>query len=505
MKKQLKLLGIAGLLLLVTSACQREEGLITESTLDEGIYERVNLSEAKELFYQVEKGKLEKRKVNKNGYFLALTPNWGSFEQNKDLTDKNYSKVETTLFESNVKGEILFVKENDSIKQFLFMTRIDSVSAKGEIYNARLYFFETTGELVDAYKMENQIITKRWGVTQQKGLTARGVSECGRIHKKIVSEIDDWEIGCNRGGGGNNPWGPNPFTFDGVNELYEVTVTAERWNPFGDKDLLFINQIYTRATQNHHQADAFENNRNLSGVGGTIIRGYIAKRKLDSKDHIIDELKNPCAKDLLKQLPNLKNDIAKLLKETFGGDSKYDITFTEDEKLRGTNIDGQADAPNATKISEDEIIFRGNIYLNPDILENATQEYILVTMYHEVVHAFLNYEQTRLRGELLPNEKYDNSEFERKYPGVKEIEVEYGNKNKVKKYQLLQEQGHNRFAPFIEKLAQSIISFNPKIPLKTARAMAKMGIVDEKSMSNEEKQLSGYQRKGTDPKGTKCN
>ncbi|MFJ1322548.1 hypothetical protein ACILDT_06000 [Capnocytophaga canis] len=56
MKKQLKLLGIAGLLLLVTSACQREEGLITESTLDEGIYERVNLSEAKELFYQVEKG-----------------------------------------------------------------------------------------------------------------------------------------------------------------------------------------------------------------------------------------------------------------------------------------------------------------------------------------------------------------------------------------------------------------------------------------------------------------
>ena len=126
-------------------------------------------------------------------------------------------------------------------------------------------------------------------------------------------------------------------------------------------------------------------------------------------------------------------------------------------------------------------------------------------MYHEVIHAFLNYEETRLRGKILPNGEFDNSEFEHKYPDVKIVELEYGNKNKVKKYQLLQEQGHNRFAPFIEKLAQSIISFNPKIPLKTARAMAKMGIVDEKSMSNEEKLLNQGQRNGTDTKGTKCN
>ncbi|WP_392448257.1 SprT-like domain-containing protein [Capnocytophaga canis] len=350
----------------------------------------MNLSEAKELFNQVEKGKLEKRKVNKNGYFLALTPNWGSFEQNKDLTDKNYSKVETTLFESNVKGEILFVKENDSIKQFLFMTRIDSVSAKGEIYNARLYFFETTGELVDAYKMENQIITKRWGVTQQKGLTARGVSECGRIHKKIVSEIDDWEIGCNRGGGGNNPWGPNPFTFDGVNELYEVTVTAERWDPFGDKDLLFINQIYTRATQNHHQADAFENNRNLSGVGGTIIRGYIAKRKLDSKDHIIDELKNPCAKRILNQMrldtgrinianlmtPEIKrqHNFSQMIIDLFEKSSQTHLTFTN-----GTTKNGANGSTSGTTIT-----------LNNNYLQTATQLAIARTIIHEMVHAYLN-------------------------------------------------------------------------------------------------------------------
>ncbi|WP_172916708.1 hypothetical protein [Capnocytophaga canis] len=252
----------------------------------------------------------------------------------------------------------------------------------------------------------------------------------------------------------------------------------------------------------------------LGGGGGTpsapAVVVNIKRERADGgateiEDEIIDNLTNPCAKDLLKQLPNLKNDIAKLLKETFGGDSKYDITFTEDENLRKKGIDGQANASNATKISEDEIIFRSNIYLNPDILENATQEYILVTMYHEVIHAFLNYEETRLRGKILPNGKFDNSEFEHKYPDVKIVELEYGNKNKVKKYQLLQEQGHNRFAPFIEKLAQSIISFNPKIPLKTARAMAKMGIVDEKSMSNEEKLLNQGQRNGTDTKGTKCN
>ncbi|WP_172915082.1 hypothetical protein [Capnocytophaga canis] len=58
MKKQLKLLGIVGLLLLVVNSCQHEEELITETTLDGEDYETVSFGEAKELFYQVEKGKL---------------------------------------------------------------------------------------------------------------------------------------------------------------------------------------------------------------------------------------------------------------------------------------------------------------------------------------------------------------------------------------------------------------------------------------------------------------
>lgn len=496
MKRKIQSLVIVGLLLVIAIACQHDNDLDTQIASKTEIHEKVSINEAKALFEEEEAIKVKQKLANKNGYFLKINPDWNSFQQDRDFGNGNYSKVTTTLFGTDIKGEILFIKQNDSIKQFLFMTRTDSINTQGEVLDAQLYFFETNGKLVEAYKIENQRITKRLKIHKQRSLTARrGGEGCGFLQKV---DVLGWDVGCtsgnndNWGSGKKNTWGPNPFTFDGVNELYGVTV--EHWHS---------NNNYTFSHQmNFRNFRLMGNNAgsSFSEAGAHIIRTNPPKPR-----EIIDNLTNPCAKDLLKQLPNLKNDIAKLLKETFGGDSKYDITFTEDENLRKKGIDGQANASNATKISEDEIIFRSNIYLNPDILENATQEYILVTMYHEVIHAFLNYEETRLRGKILPNGKFDNSEFEHKYPDVKIVELEYGNKNKVKKYQLLQEQGHNRFAPFIEKLAQSIISFNPKIPLKTARAMAKMGIVDEKSMSNEEKLLNQGQRNGTDTKGTKCN
>lgn len=117
------------------------------------------------------------------------------------------------------------------------------------------------------------------------------------------------------------------------------------------------------------------------------------------------------------------------------------------------------------------------------MLENATQEYILLTMYHESIHSFLRAENIRL----------GDTNFKEKYPDVNEYDFPYKNGTKVKKYQLLSD--HAKFHSFVENLAQAARSFNPNFPLDRARALAKMGIVTGDSMTNDEKLLNDYERR----------
>lgn len=484
MKRKIQSLVIVGLLLVIAIACQREERETLES-------KGISLEQAKAFF---EKQETEKEN---NGIDFKITPKWDTFKEEEQEEGKSFAFAQVTINNQNErKAEILFTKTGNNL---------ESIIIAEHYVNDNLLFLisDLEGKIISINYPQKEKTTTPEGRVLNINMCIKGKGPCFNCYGCNIYLVPVPGIPGALRYPHADPIGVCDNCRKKIVQLSDVTVShnmpfSPRIDPWNDPRIppkRDFNEINKRFEDQHN----IINNYN----------GYFGSRGKSNPSpkprEIIDNLTNPCAKDLLKQLPNLKNDIAKLLKETFGGDSKYDITFTEDENLRKKGIDGQANASNATKISEDEIIFRSNIYLNPDILENATQEYILVTMYHEVIHAFLNYEETRLRGKILPNGKFDNSEFEHKYPDVKIVELEYGNKNKVKKYQLLQEQGHNRFAPFIEKLAQSIISFNPKIPLKTARAMAKMGIVDEKSMSNEEKLLNQGQRNGTDTKGTKCN
>ncbi|MFK8298525.1 hypothetical protein ACI76O_09085 [Capnocytophaga cynodegmi] len=484
MKRKIQSLVIVGLLLVIAIACQREERETLES-------KGISLEQAKAFF---EKQETEKEN---NGIDFKITPKWDTFKEEEQEEGKSFAFAQVTINNQNErKAEILFTKTGNNL---------ESIIIAEHYVNDNLLFLisDLEGKIISINYPQKEKTTTPEGRVLNINMCIKGKGPCFNCYGCNIYLVPVPGIPGALRYPHADPIGVCDNCRKKIVQLSDVTVShnmpfSPRIDPWNDPRIppkRDFNEINKR----------FEDQRNTINNYNRYFGSRGKSNPSPKPREIIDNLTNPCAKDLLKQLPNLKNDIAKLLKETFGGDSKYDITFTEDENLRKKGIDGQANASNATKISEDEIIFRSNIYLNPDILENATQEYILVTMYHEVIHAFLNYEETRLRGKILPNGKFDNSEFEHKYPDVKIVELEYGNKNKVKKYQLLQEQGHNRFAPFIEKLAQSIISFNPKIPLKTARAMAKMGIVDEKSMSNEEKLLNQGQRNGTDTKGTKCN
>jgi len=176
---------------------------------------------------------------------------------------------------------------------------------------------------------------------------------------------------------------------------------------------------------------------------------------------------------LLTQLPNLKNNIASLIKSQFVGNDDFNITFRA--KQLDSKIDGLYN-PNSNNM------YNSTITLNKDILLNSSKEYILVTMYHEAVHSFLNLEEKR----LTP------TQFAIKYPNLSRID-----NNQVPRYYF----NHNGFASFINKLADAIVSFNPNIPYSDAVILSKTGIVT--NMTNAELLINQSYRNGT--KGQKCN
>ncbi len=208
-------------------------------------------------------------------------------------------------------------------------------------------------------------------------------------------------------------------------------------------------------------------------------------------DDELDEF--PCAQALVAQLTTLDNGLAKLLDEIFGESKNFNVNF-ESSNLLDDNVDGIETGQGLSSDHWGSPTYESTIQLNTFILENATKEYILVTMYHEAIHSYLRAKQNQL-GTVA---------FNTKYPEITEYEYTYGNGKRTRKYEI--DQNHTRFAIYVDALSDAIRSFNPNMPFASARAMAKMGIVAGPSLSNAEKLLNGNERdvsKGNS-KGTKC-
>ncbi|MDO4782276.1 MAG: hypothetical protein Q4A09_03545 [Capnocytophaga felis] len=213
--------------------------------------------------------------------------------------------------------------------------------------------------------------------------------------------------------------------------------------------------------------------------------------------------KYPCAGELVKQLPSLNNDIAKLVQQTFqdrmGKKEQYDIAFFADETM-SENLDGLCEMKYKSKGGD---TLRFEITLNGKMLKTATKEYILGTMYHEVLHAYLDVERERL----------GKTKFENKYPNVyiHYMTGMYKGKAYSKTQFLLDnpiktDNHHFKFASFISKIADAIGSYNPKISREIAYAIARTGIVRHSEMFIWEQRLNQNEREGnSESQGTKCN
>ena len=520
--------GMLALVALALTYCQREDA--PEAPQQDPVpavdpQAVVSLDEAKSLFEASENQKRTANSVSRRKYpFIELETDWRYFEQMKDFEEMPYAKVPVRISKTELNGEVLFLKKDGKTKQYLFLTQIDSIMADRRIINADFYLLDTKGVFLSAYRMTDGVITHKI-VPKRKGSyriidnnEASATAEkpicrsCPFIIAPLPFSIDDEgddgdQKGRGEGGGGGKDYFMlEPVTVYGRfprksrNKSDFPHYTYYDYSPYGYGDFY---DDRDREDKRIALQELREKRRAIGGGGSSSNVGAgMAKeeeekeeKKQDKReDTIKDSLTNPCAKALLAQAPNLHNDIARLMRNTFGTSDKFNITvhnksFATDTLHKG---DVAYTVPKGS-ISGNVHTLDCDIYLNDDIITRASQEYILATIYHEVIHSYLIYELQTL-GAVA---------FNQKYPSVYMKEFPIGNRNKTKMYTLIRVEQHDKFSNFIESLAQSIMSFpNTKISLETARAMAKAGVVEETSLSEKEKDLDKQQKLGKS--GTTC-
>ncbi|WP_275141004.1 hypothetical protein [Elizabethkingia meningoseptica] len=227
------------------------------------------------------------------------------------------------------------------------------------------------------------------------------------------------------------------------------------------------------------------------GDGGDYNPNPEAVDKID-----VEDLKDyPCAYAIAQELPNLKNDLGTVLNKIFKNSDKYNIKFkTFTPTPKNEKDDGFI---KSVPIREGDK-FNSTIFLNEDVLRNATKEYILVTMYHEVVHAYLNYQLHTMGQE----------KFSLQYPGLTVYKTEtyydsVGKEFRVNSFVYID--GHAEAGYYLDTLEQIIREYNPSISIETAKALAKAGIVtltiNEKKINDRER---GIDKTLGQQEGMKC-
>jgi len=207
------------------------------------------------------------------------------------------------------------------------------------------------------------------------------------------------------------------------------------------------------------------------GYGATHGGGYAGGGS--QPNDISSELKDyPCAKALVDQLKSLNSDIGKLIKNTFNSNDLISIKYTPDPKLIGTKVDG--------KLLGSAVVGNTASYtigINPDVLSNSTKEYILVTLYHEALHAYFA-EKLRVLG---------LAEFNRQFTGV---QVNGGRMLGVPNDDHIP-MGYTKF---VTGLRDAIKAFNPGFNTDRATALAECGIIQltaaEANINNQERDVN---------------
>ncbi|EQB93369.1 hypothetical protein C874_01205 [Elizabethkingia anophelis 502] len=197
---------------------------------------------------------------------------------------------------------------------------------------------------------------------------------------------------------------------------------------------------------------------------------------------IINKLEGyPCAQDLVNRVHNLNSSLSNIIKTTFKNNDNVNVTFTAQD-FTDPNLEGH--------FIEDKVktqttgIIHFNIEISKKILQNATQEYVLSVMYHELVHAYLAHEWDRLGADA----------YHQQYPYLESYTV--GGEMKFK----FISGDHQAYSPFISMIADAIQAYNPNFPRRLANNLAMGGLtngVDEGIGTRKNERESNQSAAGT--------
>ena len=108
-------------------------------------------------------------------------------------------------------------------------------------------------------------------------------------------------------------------------------------------------------------------------------------------------------------------------------------------------------------------MFNSKIHLNPWVLKNASKEYIVSTIFHESIHAYMDYYKDQLN-----NKKIDSNTFISIFP------LYWDYKRQLTSTELV----HHQFmaTQYLNQLKGIVQSFNPNVSDSIATALAWGGL-----------------------------
>lgn len=241
MKQKFLKLGMLAFTALILTYCQREE--LGEEQPEEPIaavdpQTAVSLEEAKNLFEASEAQKQSANSTSRSSRpLIELDADWQYFVQTKTRAGSAYSKIPITIADSDLNAEMLFLKENGVVTQYLFITEVDSLTNDNRIVNADFYLFTPKGDFISAHRMTDGVISHKL-VPKIKGAYRLVVTP----KTSQTARIWPWKRKKKNKAGGNKPQktishleiegSEDNNDFEGVIQLEEVVVYAPKMSHY---------------------------------------------------------------------------------------------------------------------------------------------------------------------------------------------------------------------------------------------------------------------------------
>jgi len=162
-------------------------------------------------------------------------------------------------------------------------------------------------------------------------------------------------------------------------------------------------------------------------------------------------------------LPNLNAETKNILQNTFGINESFNIIFRADTNM--PNYDNGVTSRIAKNVATNT--FDIGIRLNGNMLRNSSKEFILNVMFHESIHAYINYQCI-----LYNTNQIDSVTFKTKFPVI----WNYKNGNNAQHIEISES--------YISKLKQTISNYNVSADSLMVRAIAWVGLQETPAWIN---------------------